>query len=142
MANGKDRNDLTKTRTSRNVIKMPVNLKQEFDSRHDFDDDDLETLSNKYPNTTFKQIPSAWILEIDKLLRKVYSENPTAISSIKQECGSLNISFRKNMGRKYSGLVEKTLSRLQSLDKDLHEQKEYETKVKAILQHKRYELES
>jgi hypothetical protein len=112
-----------------------MNIRKEFEARHDFEDGDLQILKNKYPNTNLKQIPIAWIIEIDSLLAKVYSENPNAISTVKQECGLLCVSFRNNQGKKYAKLVEKTLKRLQNLDKDLYEQQEYDTKVKAILRH-------
>lgn len=85
-----------------------------FSDRHSFDGEDVQILKNKFPNIQFNNIPDAWILGIDRLLRKT---RYAGIVSIAQRNGFLFISARNDILSEY---IEEVEQEIYSLDADLH----------------------
>jgi hypothetical protein len=112
---------------------------KEFQRRHTFNSEDQETIRIKFPNTLFKDIPDAWILLLDKFLTLVYADEPRAVSSVKQKCGFFHVTFRNGFGSKFADLASRIEDKLYIIDKDLHEQVDYENRIRAVA--RRNELE-
>lgn len=94
-----------------------IKLKKEFYKRHDFESKDLEVLYNKFPKVSFKNIPEAWIVLIDKMLNEV---GTYYIKSVEQHYGLLCITETNPQYLDLS-IVDKYEKRIYNIDKDLHE---------------------
>jgi hypothetical protein len=100
-------------------------FKKIFDSRHDFNDSDLEILFERYPTVEFKNIPTAWIISVDEFLCKTKYHNP--IISISQEFGQIIIQYNKNPEHqefidKYQAYAVVLERKIYEADKDLYQQ--------------------
>ena len=71
---------------------MLNDIKATFDERHEFGDDDLEVLKDRWPKVAFQNIPLAWIIPIDEMLSAMRYDNP--IYEMRQEFGHLIVLSR------------------------------------------------
>lgn len=81
-----------------------INYKKEFDSRHDWDDGELNILQSKWPQIKFKNIPQAWIIPIENFLLKSNLDN---IKEIRQEYGQLIVSNDKMIENRLDSIIKK-----------------------------------
>ncbi|MFA5757962.1 MAG: hypothetical protein WC942_01095 [Clostridia bacterium] len=91
-----------------------------FNHRHDFNCTDINILSDKYTNIIFKNIPEAWILEIDKFLSLI--KQPKKIFKISQEFGFLVIFHNDKLIQHDKEILQQLENNLTILDIDLHSQ--------------------
>ena len=92
-------------------------LSKEFQKRHDFNSEELDVLNNNFPNVQFKNIPEAWIVLLDKMLRETGTDH---VKSVEQHCGLLCVSETKPRELDLS-IVDKYEKRLYKIDEDLHD---------------------
>jgi len=101
-----------------------VEMRKEFERRHDFDSSELAVMRQKFMNTFFGDIPEAWIVPIDQTLTKLYEDDPFMIRSVDQYYGYVVLTFRE--GRKVNDRhreIAKALEmELYDIDSDLHQQ--------------------
>ena len=89
-----------------------------FNTRHDFDYDDFDYLSNKYPTVCFENIPEAWVCIIDSFLQNISDiENVKLISQV---MGHLIVKSRKCFTSDDSKLLVEMEKTTIQLDIDLH----------------------
>lgn len=93
-----------------------LETKNEFDHRHEFGDDDLDILSDRWPNVKFINIPSAWIWVIDEMLCTLRYDNP--IKEIRQEFGQLIIMTGKTTLNQ-AKIIRGTEIKILAIDADL-----------------------
>jgi hypothetical protein len=97
---------------------------EEFNERHDFEDEDLKVLQQRHPNIQFNNIPTAWIINIDEMLSRIDDIDPTFIISVSQNKTSLCIKTRNNeipSGR-IKDIIAASYNEISDLDGDLNEQ--------------------
>lgn len=92
------------------------NFNDEFIKRHDFIYDDLSFLSKKYPKIIFRNIPEAWVCEIDHTLSVI--TNPLSLRCISQIMGFLVLDGSFNETDK--ALIKELEQKIMSLDIDLY----------------------
>jgi len=93
-------------------------VKKEFNHRHNFEDEDIEILKERWVNVEFESIPVAWIILIDEMLTYLRYNNP--ISKIKQDFGQLIIQTNKKPTEKQSAVIKLTEEKIRSIDEDLY----------------------
>jgi hypothetical protein len=86
-----------------------------FIERHDFEYDDLNILSLKYPGVMFSNIPEAWVILIDSFLAKAKNSK---IKSISQTMGFLIVDGVSESDMKFLKYLE---DKIVQLDIDLHD---------------------
>lgn len=91
-------------------------LGKEFNSRHDFKSEDLDILKSNFSNITFKNIPEAWIVILDSMLREL---DTRYVYSIEQHFGFICINENKNSNLNLS-VINKYEKKLYKIDIDLH----------------------
>ncbi len=98
-------------------------LKIEFDERHDFESADLKVLKNKFPHAEFNNIPEAWIIVVDDMMRNM--RDPGCVKKVRQEYGQLIVEFRKDFDfpENYK-VVKQAESKIYKLDKDINDDRE------------------
>lgn len=110
-------------------------FKREFDRRHDFESEDLQVLANNFPEVDFYNIPEAWIIPIDKMLRVIGKY----VSYISQDCGHVRVMRRVMDGdpsvrpgketdrdKEIFSQISLLEKRVRAIDKDLHDKLDYE----------------
>jgi hypothetical protein len=75
-------------------------------------------------NTFFGDIPEAWIVPIDKVLTKLYDDDPFMVRSIDQYYGYVVLTFREGrmVSDKHREIVKALERQLYAIDSDLHQQ--------------------
>lgn len=94
-------------------------VKKEFSIRHDFEDDDLDILKERWSNIIFKNIPAAWIIIIDEMLCLLRYNNP--IKEIHQEFGQFITLFSRELNPKQQQIIKRAEISIYNIDKDLYE---------------------
>lgn len=94
-----------------------TNIKIEFDGRHDFEDDDLNILFERWPNIKFENIPVSWIVPVDEMLCHMRLNNP--VKEVRQHFGQL-IVITDVLTDKQKKIVKATENKIYSIDKDLY----------------------
>lgn len=97
-----------------------IDIKKHFDKRHDFDDSDLFLLKEKHKSVNIVNIPTAWIIPIDKLLCRFASNQ--VIKEVSQQFGQLIVVF-KNIPQDQFNSYKKIIAEFEyiicNIDKDL-----------------------
>lgn len=91
-----------------------------FNSRHDFNSSELNTLYSKFDQIKFENIPEAWIILIDELLSKV-GDNIICVS---QKFSYLCINIKNGLDDNKKDLTLNTVkyfeNKLYEIDADIH----------------------
>ena len=98
---------------------LPISLKElskAFEDRHEFNTEELSVLQGNFPNVNFLDIPDAWIILIDKMLREVHKD----VKSVEQHYGLLCVS-EKVSGELDLSIISAYEKKLYKIDKDLHD---------------------
>lgn len=106
---------------------------KEFIKRHDFYSEDLDNLFNKWPKTSFKNIPEAWIIPIDEMLLKLSNINVFPIY-VEQKYGLLFVQYQEydlkddthihtseiKENQEFLKIQGEAASKIKSIDEDLY----------------------
>lgn len=92
----------------------------EFLRRHDFDEDDINILKNRYKNVKFANIPLAWCCIIDDTFQRLQSIE--SISKVEQHFGIMTFVFHKQLNCHDKFLIQKLIEKSQFVDFDLYEE--------------------
>lgn len=98
-----------------------LEFKSTFDYRHEFEDDDLEVLKERWPNVGFHNIPTSWIIAIDEMFCKLRYHNP--IHEIRQEFGQLVI-IHDELKFGQAGIIQEAENKIKAIDIDIHKELE------------------
>jgi len=105
-----------KTGGSKSLAISLEELNKAFRKRHDFNTEELKLLQDNFPKIKFIDIPEAWIVLVDKMLRETHED----VKSVEQHCGLLCVT--ENVpGDLDLSIVSKYEQRLYKIDKDLHD---------------------
>ena len=99
-----------------------IDIKKQFDHRHDFDDSDFIILKKRHSSVNILNIPTAWIIPIDDLLCRF--KNDQVIKEVRQEFGQLIVIFKDRLQDQtqllnYKKIVEQFNCVIKNIDKDL-----------------------
>jgi hypothetical protein len=95
-----------------------INFEKEFNNRHDFNDMDIDYLSERHPRVNFEDIPTAWVAVIDDLLISIKAN---LVKEISQKFGQLIILTNKKPTKKQLSLIKNAEEEIYSIDVDLYE---------------------
>lgn len=100
-------------------------FKKEFDKRHDFNSTELNVLKDNFPHVGFYNIPEAWIIIVDKMLRKISND----VSYVSQEYGFLRVVLKGSKENDFNYIskqMDVAQKRVRAIDKDLHDLMDYD----------------
>lgn len=96
---------------------MLWDIQKEFNKRHNFNDEDIGLLKERWSEITFHNIPLAWVFPLDEMLCKLRYNNP--IYEIRQEFGQLIILSHQLKYKNHKVIIKKTEQAIYNIDKDL-----------------------
>lgn len=98
-------------------------MKLQFDHRHDFESEESSKLKKIFKHTNFVNIPEAWVIVIDGMLRAM--RDPGSVKEVKQEYGQLIVEFREGFdfsdNKKF---IQEAESKIYNLDEDINHERE------------------
>jgi hypothetical protein len=93
---------------------------EQWSERHDFEYEDSDLLSKKYPNISFNDIPQAWMCCIFDHLSSM--KDISKVVSISQIMGFPVIQYENNIGDIEFDIIKDLERSLECIDIDLHKQ--------------------
>lgn len=94
-----------------------LSIEKEFNHRHDFVDEDIIFLKNKFKNIEFLKIPVAWVSLIDQMLSET---NNDSIKEIRQDFGQFVILFKRECNKELKKKISIYDKKIKNIDKDLY----------------------
>lgn len=94
-----------------------LDMSQIFHERHNFDDEDLQLLKERWPTVEFENIPNAWIIPIDEMLFRLRYNNP--IIKITQYYGQ-PVIYHSELNDKQRRIIKRAEQDLKQIDEDLN----------------------